>query len=256
MKPDEKPVALVTGAGSGIGRATAQLFGQRGVRVVAADIDGSSAEATAKLIVAGHGSGCIARQCDVTDPAEVESLVHFTVDTYGRLDYAANNAGREDLFVDTAEYPVDHWPVVVATDLTSVFYCMRYELPVMLAQGSGSIVNTSSILGLAAYPGTSAYTAAKHGVIGLTKTVALEVAEEGVRVNAVCPGFIHTSMVTDRVVSAKPGTEKWNAIAALHAMNRLGEPNEIAETIYWLASDRSSFVTGQAIVADGGYLAR
>jgi NAD(P)-dependent dehydrogenase (short-subunit alcohol dehydrogenase family) len=256
MSDDEKPVVIVTGAGSGIGRATAELFARKDVRVVASDIDGASAESTAKAIRSEAGGQCTARQCDVTSATDVEELVKYAKDTYGRLDYAVNNAGREDLFVDTAEYPVDHWPSIIAVDLTSVFYCMRYELPIMIEQGFGSIVNTASILGLAAYPGTSAYTAAKHGVIGLTKTVALEVAEKGVRVNAVCPGFTNTSMVTERVVSAKPGSEKWNAIAALHAMNRLGEPQEIAEAIYWLSCSSSSFVTGQALAADGGYLAR
>src|SRR6202162_3579324 len=187
-------VALITGGGSGIGRATAMLFASEGARVVVADYNAEGGERTAKAIKEAGGDA-IFHPADVANPGEVETLVRKTIEAYGRLDCAFNNAGIEGQFSSTPECTLENWQRVIAINLSGVFYCMKYEIPQMLKTGGGTIVNTSSIAGLAGIANTAAYTAAKHGVVGLTKTAALEFSSKGIRVNAVCPGFIRTPMV-------------------------------------------------------------
>ena len=244
---------LVTGAGSGIGRATALLLAAEGARVAVADIAAGTAEESAALVRAAGGEA-VALRCDVTDGAQVRAAVAATVEAFGRLDGAVNNAGIEGTIAPIHELDDADWNRTIAVNLTGVFLCLKHELAVMLPQGSGSIVSLSSVLGVAGLPSASAYTAAKHGVIGLTKTAALEASPLGVRVNAVCPGFVETPMAERG--RAVVGDEVYAGIRELHALKRLGEAPEIAETIVWLLSDASSFVTGSALVADGGYTAQ
>ena len=245
-------VALITGAGSGIGRATALLFASEGARVVIADYNVDGGERTMRAIKE-TGGDAIFLAADVSNPNEVEALVDKTVEAYGRLDCAFNNAGIEGQFSPTPECTIENWQRVIAINLSGVFYCMKYEIPQMLKTGGGTIVNTSSIAGLAGIANTSAYTAAKHGVAGLTKAAALEFASKGIRVNAVCPGFIRTPMV-ERVMDRGSFDEK--AVIQTHPINRLGRPEEIAEAVLWLSSDASSFVTGLPMPVDGAYLAQ
>jgi NAD(P)-dependent dehydrogenase (short-subunit alcohol dehydrogenase family) len=245
-------IALITGGGSGIGRATATLFAREGAKVVVADYNVDGGERTARAIKEAGGEATF-HPADVANPKEVEAMVAKTVATYGRIDCAFNNAGIEGEFSSTAECSLENWQRVIAINLSGVFYCMKYEIPEMLKTGGGTIVNTSSICGLAGIANTSAYTAAKHGVAGLTKTAALEFSSKGIRVNAVCPGFIRTPMVA-RVMDRGSFDEK--AVIQTHPINRLGQPEEIAETVLWLSSDASSFVSGVPMPVDGAYMAQ
>ncbi len=245
-------VALITGGGSGIGRATAMLFAREGAKVLVADYNADGGERVARAIKEAGGEA-IFHAADVSNPKEVEAMVAKTVATFGRLDCAFNNAGIEGEFSPTSECTLENWQRVIAINLSGVFYCMKYEIPEMLKTGGGTIVNTSSICGLAGIANTSAYTAAKHGVAGLTKTAALEFSSKGIRVNAVCPGFIRTPMVA-RVMDRGSFDEK--AVIQTHPINRLGQPEEIAETVLWLSSDASSFVSGVPMPVDGAYMAQ
>jgi len=245
-------IALVTGGGSGIGRATAILFAREGAKVVVADYNVDGGERTARAIKEAGGEA-IFHPADVANPKEVEAMVAKTVAAYGRLDCAFNNAGIEGEFSSTPECTLENWQRVISINLSGVFYCMKYEIPEMLKTGGGTIVNTSSICGLAGIANTSAYTAAKHGVAGLTKTAALEFSSKGIRVNAVCPGFIRTPMVA-RVMDRGSLDEK--AVIQTHPINRLGQPEGIAETVLWLSSDASSFVSGVPMPVDGAYMAQ
>ena len=245
-------IALVTGGGSGIGRATALLFAREGAKVVVADYNVDGGERTARAIKETGGEA-IFHPADVANPKEVEAMVAKTVAAYGRLDCAFNNAGIEGEFSSTPECTLENWQRVISINLSGVFYCMKYEIPEMLKTGGGTIVNTSSICGLAGIANTSAYTAAKHGVAGLTKTAALEFSSKGIRVNAVCPGFIRTPMVA-RVMDRGSFDEK--AVIQTHPINRFGQPEEIAETVLWLSSDASSFVSGVPMPVDGAYMAQ
>jgi NAD(P)-dependent dehydrogenase (short-subunit alcohol dehydrogenase family) len=243
---------LITGGGGGIGRATALAFARAGARVLVGDLDLAAAEETARL-VAEAGGEAYAHRCDVARPAEAEALVREAVGRLGRLDCAVNNAGVEASNEGTARLPVETWERTIGVNLSGVFYCMRAEIAAMRPAG-GAIVNIASVLGLVGFAGAAAYVAAKHGVIGLTKTAALEYAARGIRVNAVCPGFVATPML-DRVgVTGDP--ERQAAITGLHAMGRLGRPEEIAGAVLYLCSDAASFVTGESLVVDGGYTAR
>ncbi|PDV96528.1 SDR family oxidoreductase [Candidatus Chloroploca asiatica] len=244
---------LITGGGGGIGRATALAFAHAGARVMLGDVDIAAAEETARLVTAAGGEAHVL-QCDVAEPAQVEALVQTTLDRLGRLDCAVNNAGIEASQEGLARLPLATWERTLAVNLSGVFYCMRAEITAMRASGGGAIVNMASALGLVGFVGAAAYVAAKHGVIGLTKTAALEYATRGIRVNAVCPGFIATPMLDRAGVTADP--ERTAMIAELHAMRRLGRPEEIAGAVLYLCSDAASFVTGEALVADGGYTAR
>ena len=245
-------VALVTGAGSGIGRATALQFARQGLTVVVADISERAANETVGLLrSAGDGHGTAVRT-DVTRSEDVERLVAGVIDAYGRLDWAVNNAGIGGVEATTADYTEEDWDRVLEVNLRGVWLCMKYEIIAMKKQGHGAIVNVASVLGLVGYPGLPAYNAAKGGVVLLTRTAALEFARRGIRVNAVCPGFVRTPMITNDLATP----EKEAAITALHPMGRLGQPEEVAEAISWLCSDGSSFVTGHALVVDGGYTAQ
>ncbi len=246
-------VALVTGAASGIGRACALAFAMEGARVVVADVDVEHGEKTVSLIRAADGEGMFFR-CDVSQPPEVEALFKTLLNAYDRLDYACNNAGIGGVTSLTADYPEEMWNRVLAINLTGAWLCMKYEIPQMLKQGGGSIVNMASILGTVGFATASAYVTAKHGLIGLTKTAALEYATQGIRVNAVCPGFIYTPMLEQAGMAE--GTELYSTIANLHPVKRLGKPEEVARVVTWLCSDAASFVTGDAVLVDGGYVAQ
>ena len=245
-------VALVTGGGSGIGRATAVRLANHGARVMIADYVPAGAEQSVKLIKdAGGDASCLAADVSVT--SQVELMVKQTVETYGRLDCAFNNAGIEGAMGDTVACTEDNFDRVVAIDLKAVWLCMKYEIPQMLQQGGGAIVNTASIAGLVGFNGIPAYVAAKHGVVGLTRTAALEYAHKNIRVNCVCPGVIRTPMV-ERAID-KGGFTEADVIAG-EPVGRLGKPEEIAEGVLWLLSDASSFVTGHHLTIDGGWIAR
>jgi NAD(P)-dependent dehydrogenase (short-subunit alcohol dehydrogenase family) len=248
----EGKVALITGGGSGIGRATALLFGREGAKVVVADYNAEGGERTVKTVKEAGGTA-VFHAADVSNPQDVDGLMHKVVETYGRLDCAFNNAGIEGQMGDTPECSLENWNRVIAINLTGVFLCMKYEIPLMLKHGGGSIVNTASAAGLVGLAGGPSYVAAKHGVAGLTKTAALEFAQKGIRVNAVCPGFIRTPMV-ERVLDK--GTFSEEQIFAAEPMHRMGKPEEIAEAVLWLCSDASSFVTGLPMPVDGGYVAQ
>jgi len=248
-------VALVTGAASGIGRACARLFAEGGASVIVSDVAAEGGEETVRLIEVAGGKAAFIK-ADVSDAREVEMLVGGTMETFGRLDCAVNNAGIEGVLAPTADYPEEAWNRVLGINLTGVFLCMKHEIPRMLEGGGGSIVNMASILGLVGFANAPAYTAAKHGMVGLTKVAALEYATLGVRVNALCPGFIETPMVMERGVEAGTHPEAYEQIAELHPIGRLGKSEEIAEAAVWLCSDAASFVTGHAMTADGGYVAQ
>jgi NAD(P)-dependent dehydrogenase (short-subunit alcohol dehydrogenase family) len=251
MQMMENKVAMVTGAASGIGRATALSFAREGAKVVVSDVSDGGKE-TVKLIQ-DHGGAAAFVPCNVADPQDVTKLVHTTLDTFGRLDCAFNNAGIGGPSASTVDYPLDGWNQVLSINLTGVFLCMQEELRVMQRQGRGVIVNNASILGLVGFRNAPAYVTAKHGLLGLTKTAALEAAPFGVRVTAVCPGFIHTPMV-DTAFQNDPQIEQH--IASLHALGRMGRPEEIADAVVFLCSDAASFVTGLPLVIDGGYLSQ
>jgi len=248
-------VALVTGGGSGIGRATVLALAREGARVGVVDVTASNGEETVRLVQAANGQATFIK-ADVSKSAEVEAMVNQVVSTYGRLDIGINNAGIEGEMVPTTDYPEDVWNRVIGINLTGVWLCMKYEIPHMLQQGGGSIVNTASILGLVGTVNTAAYTASKHGVVGLTKVAALEYSARGIRVNAVSPGYIKTPMVLERGVKAAMRPEVLRHLESLHPIGRLGNPEEVAQAILWLCTDAASFVTGVALPVDGGYTAQ
>ncbi len=245
-------VALITGAGSGIGRASALAFAREGAKVAVADIVVEGGEETVRMVKEAGGEAFFIK-VDVSNAAEVEAMVNTVVDTYGRIDCAYNNAGIEGRLASTDEYPEDVFDKVIDINLTGVWLCMKYELPHMLKQGSGAIVNTASGAGLIGVAGMSAYVASKHGVVGLTKTAALEYAKSGIRVNSVCPGLIQTPMV-ERITAEQP--QLGEALVAAEPIGRTGKPEEIAESVVWLSSDAASFVTGHAMSVDGGFVAQ
>lgn len=245
---------VVTGAGSGIGHATAIAFGEAGANVVVADIDQEGGTDTAVTITeetAGDGTFV---DVDVTDEDDIETMVETATKEYGGLDVAFNNAGIPGTFNSVDEIPKDEWQAIIDVNLSGVWRSMRAEIPVMLNDGGGAIINTASILGKVGAAETPAYTAAKHGVVGLTKVAALERATDDIRVNAVCPGYIETQMLDDAGVTKDE--ELRAEIEALHPMGRLGTAEEIADAVLWLASDSASFATGETLAIDGGYLSR
>ncbi len=245
-------VALITGAGSGIGRASALVFAREGAKVALADIVVEGGEETGRMVKEAGGEAFFIK-ADVSNAADVEAMVNTVVDTYGRIDCAYNNAGIEGQLASTDEYAEDMFDKVIGINLTGVWLCMKYELPHMLKQGSGAIVNTASGAGLIGVAGMSAYVASKHGVVGLTKTAALEYAKSGIRVNAVCPGLIQTPMV-ERITNGHP--QLGEALVAAEPIGRTGRPEEIAESVVWMCSDAASFVTGHAMSVDGGFVAQ
>ncbi len=252
-KKFEGKVALVTGAGSGIGRACALAFALDGAKVVVSDVAVENGAATVRLIKSSDGDALFVK-CDVSQSDQVEAMIKTTVQTYGRLDYACNNAGIEGTQALTADYPLDVWNRVIGINLNGVFLCMKYEIPQMLKQGAGAIVNMDSILGKVGFQSASAYVAAKHAVLGLTKTAAIEYAAQGVRINAVCPGFIATPMLERG--GMVEGTEMYQMVAGLHPIKRLGKPEEVAAAVIWLCSDEAAFVVGTGLLVDGGYVAQ
>ncbi len=243
-------VALVTGAGSGIGEACARTLAREGAKVVLSDIVGEDAARVLKDVQDLGGGGTMVRS-DVSRAMDNEHQVRIALEAYGRLDIAVNNAGIGGPAALTGDYPLDGWEQVINVNLNGVFYGMRYQIPAMLKSGGGSIINMSSILGQVGFATASAYVAAKHGVVGLSRNAAMEYAAQGIRVNSVGPGFIRTPMLTDHLTE-----EQLTGIAAMHPIGRLGTPEEVAELVLWLASDRASFVTGAYYAVDGGYLTR
>jgi len=248
-KSMEGKVALVTGSGSGIGRATALVFAREGAKVVITDINVEGGQETVDMIKK-DGGGAIFFQADVTQSSQVEKLINRAVEVYGRLDCTCNNAGIPGLRVPLIEFPEDQWNLVIDTDLKSVWLCMKYQIPKMLKQGKGAIVNISSAAGLKPNKGSTAYCSAKHGIIGLTKMAALEYAESGIRVNTVCPGPIRTPFVED-LCKKHPEREAWYISST--PMKRMGTPGEIGEAVVWLCSDAASYITGITLPVDGGY---
>ena len=239
---------VVTGAASGLGRATSLEFARAGARVVVADRAGEAGAAVVAEIAAAGGDARFV-ETDVTDPGACEALVTACVSTFGSLDFAVNNAGTTGLPGSVVDYPLDAWRSTMAVNLDGVFFSMRAELPVMVAAGSGAIVNVASGAGLVGFAGLPAYVASKHGVVGLTKSAALECAPRGVRVNCVCPGSVRTPML-EGFMGGDERVER--AMTAGVPMGRLGTPEEIAAAIVWLCSDAASYMVGHALVVDGG----
>ena len=240
-------VAFVTGAASGIGRATAVAFGREGANVVVADIDQQGNHVTARMIE-DLGGQALAVSCDVTRSEDVQTALRKAMETFGRLDYAFNNAGAEQQPKPTADITEEEWDRIIAINLRSVFVCLKYEIPLMLEHGGGAIVNTSSGAGVKVFGRGAAYAAAKHGVVGLTKDAALDYAASSIRINAICPGIIDTEMMDCFTGGTAEGRDR---VLAQEPIGRMGRPDEIASTVVWLCS-AASFVTGHALVADGG----
>jgi NAD(P)-dependent dehydrogenase (short-subunit alcohol dehydrogenase family) len=251
-KQFEGKIALVTGASAGIGRATAVEFARLGARVVVSDVDDAGGEETLAMIREMGGEG-IYVHADVSSVEEVENLFDTITQTYDRLDFACNNAGIEGKQARTGDCTLENWQRTIGVNLDGVFYCMSKELELMDAAGSGSIVNMSSVAGLSGFPMLPAYVASKHAVVGLTKASALEYAESGIRINAICPGVIDTPMV-ERTTGKDPDIER--QYVAMEPVGRMGTSQEIADAVIWLCSDKASFVTGSAIPVDGGFMAR
>lgn len=248
MKLLKDKIAIITGAGSGIGKATAALFAAEGAKVIISDINEKNGTETVDEIKMKGGEAFFIKT-DSSMPADNEALVKSTIDRYGKLDIAVNNAGIAGPLAPTGEYPIDGWQKVIEINLSGVFYGMRYQIPAMLEKG-GSIINIASILGNVGARLSPAYVAAKHGVVGLTKASALEYASRNIRINSIGPGYISTPLLN----SLDENT--LNMLKGLHAMGRLGESNEVAELILWLASPKASFVRGSYYPVDGGYLAQ
>jgi NAD(P)-dependent dehydrogenase (short-subunit alcohol dehydrogenase family) len=245
----ENKVALVTGAGSGMGLAAAQAFAAEGAVVALADVNEAAARAAADQLIAG-GHKAIAVRCDVADEAQVKAMIEQTVSAFGRLDAAFNNAGIQSPVAEVADASGEEFDRVNAVNLRGIWSCMKYELLQMREQGSGAIVNNSSLGGIVGLPGRAAYHAGKHGVLGLTKSAALEYASRGIRINAVCPGIIDTPMVWGMLVSQ---AEAMKELMKEVPIRRLGRAEEVASAVLWLCSPGASFVIGHALVVDGGY---
>jgi NAD(P)-dependent dehydrogenase (short-subunit alcohol dehydrogenase family) len=246
MKELENRVAIVSGAASGIGKEIAILYAKEGAKVVIADIDESDAQNVVSMIEKSAGEAMFVK-CDSSKPEDNELLVRKTVEKFGALHIACNNAGIGGPSAPTGDYPIDGWNKVISVNLSGVFYSMHYQIPAMLKSGGGAIVNMASILGQVGFRNAPAYVAAKHGVVGLTKNAALEYAQQNIRVNSVGPAFIKTPMIKDIDESF---------LLPLHPIGRLGKPEEVADLVLFLSSKKSSFITGGYFAVDGGYLAQ
>jgi len=251
MKILENKVATVTGAGSGIGKAIALLYASEGAKVVVSDIDEKGGNETVSLIKS-KGGEAVFLKADTSKPGDHKSLVEQTVKKYGGLHIACNNAGIGGDLAPTGEYSIDSWDKIISVNLSGVFYGLRYQIPAMLETGGGgSIVNMASILGMVGSKNVPGYVAAKHGVVGLTKTAALEYADKKIRINAVGPGYITTPLLSNTL-----DEDAIQSLAGLHPIGRLGTSEEVAELVLWLSSSKSSFVTGSYYTIDGGYTAQ
>lgn len=252
FKPND--VALITGASSGIGKATAMAFAQNGVRTIISDISVEAGQEVAREIVKKYDVPSYFVKCDVSKDNEVQNLIQDTIKQFGQLNYAFNNAGTAGIANSTAMCSEDNWNQTIDVNLKGVWHCMKHEIEYMLNHGDGgSIVNCSSIAGLVGFANSPAYTASKHGVIGLTKTAALEYAQSQIRVNAVCPGVIQTPMIDNYT---KGNAELIRQLTAAEPIGRVGVPEEIASAVIWLCSSGSTFVTGHSMVIDGGWTAQ
>lgn len=246
MKQLENKTAIVTGGGSGIGMEVALLYAAEGAKVVVSDIDETGGNATVEMILKNSGEGIFVK-ADVSKPKDNEALVKSIVEKYGAQHIAFNNAGITGPSAPAGEYPIDGWDKVISTNLSGIFYGMRYQIPEMLKSGGGVIVNMASILGQVGFRNAPAYVAAKHGVVGLTKNAALEYGTQNIRINSVGPAFIKTPLIENI---------DENLIIPLHPIGRLGLPEEVAELVLFLSSDKSSFITGSYFAIDGGYLSQ
>ena len=250
MKPMKDKVALVTGAAQGIGFAAAKAFAKAGASVVLADWDDTLVKIAAEQLEK-EGYKVLGLVCDVSDDAQVESMINKTVETFGRLDAAFNNAGVQNLLAEAADQTREDFDRVIGINLRGVWSCMKYELQQMRKQGTGAIVNCSSIGGILGGAQRGTYHAAKHGVIGLTKSAALEYASQGIRINTVCPGLIHTPMADKMIENGQ--ADAIDAMLKQVPIGRLGRPEEIANTVVWLCGDDASLIVGHTLVVDGGY---
>ena len=250
MKTLENKVAIVTGGGSGIGKAISLLYASEGAKIVVSDVDEKGGNETVSEIT-GKGGNAIFVKADTSNPDDSKKVVDEAVKQYGGLHIAVNNAGIGGPLKPTGEYPIDAWNKVISINLSGVFFGLRYQIPAMLASGGGSIVNIASILGKVGTQGSPAYVAAKHGVVGLTEASALEYAKQKIRINSIGPGYIVTPLLTKTLDDAA-----MKGLESLHPMGRLGTAEEVAELALWLNSDKASFVTGSYYNVDGGYLAQ
>ena len=250
MKSLENKVAIVTGASSGIGEAIAITFAAEGAKVIVSDINEEGGKKVVEQIK-NNGGEAFFIKADTSKPEENEKLVQETVAHFGKLDIAVNNAGVGGPAALTGEYPVEAWDKVIAVNLSGVFYGLRYQIPAILANGGGNIINMASVLGQVGTKLSPAYVAAKHGVVGLTKAAAIEYADQNIRINSVGPGYIKTPLLVQHLTDGQ-----MDNLIKLHPIGRLGESQEIADLVVWLASDKASFVTGTYYAADGGLLAQ
>jgi NAD(P)-dependent dehydrogenase (short-subunit alcohol dehydrogenase family) len=241
-------VAIVTGGSSGIGKATALVFAKKGAKVVV--VDWVENKETVNFIKE-MGGEAIFIKCDVSKTADVKAMVAETIATFGRLDYAFNNAGIEGISASTQDCTEENWDKTIGVNLKGIWLCMKYEIPEILKQGKGVIINCASVAGLVGFAGLPAYVASKHGVVGLTKTTALECAKIGIRVNAICPGVIQTPMIDRLIGNSKEAVAQFTG---LEPVGRFGQPEEIANAVVWMCSDEASFVTGHAMAVDGGFV--